>query len=349
MFEDHPTIALFRKSLEIPSPPGREERFADFVRREVEKIGYTHETDPAGNVLVRLEGEKEGAGLVVYSAHMDEIGMVVTRVHEDGTLRVDKSGGLYPWKIGEAPVEILGDREIIPGLLSMGSIHARRVADRKTVEWKDVRVITGLSCERLSAAGVRSGSSVVLSCDFRGPVFLGEGDDPLVAAWTFDDRIDVVNLLRILEELKAGGTRPVRRSVFAFTVQEENGCHGAKYVSRRLEPELFVAVDGCPVLEELDLSLDGRPGIWSKDAVTHFDQEVVRAFIRCAEEVGTEIVPAVFDGAASDASMAYSTGAVARAVTVGHIRDNSHGFEVARLSSIENARKVLLRFAETWG
>jgi len=112
--------------------------------------------------------------------------------------------------------------------------------------------------------------------------------------------------------------------------------------------ELLVAVDGVPLLPELDLALDGKPGIWSKDALTHFDQEVIRAFRKAAREVGTELAIGVFDGAASDASAAHASGAVARVATVGHIRDNSHGFEVARLSSIDNILEVMVRFVKTW-
>jgi putative aminopeptidase FrvX len=244
---------------------------------------------------------------------------------------------------------VLGDSQTVPGILSMGSIHSRRVKDRGAPDWSDVKIITGLSGKRLSEAGVRAGSSAVPSAWVRGPVVLGEGDDPLIGAWTFDDRIDVVNLLLMLREFTEKGIKPLRPTVVAFTVQEENGCHGAKFLAGEIRPELFVAVDGCPVLSELDLAMDGRPGIWSRDAVTHFDQEVVQAFIKTALELDIEMMPAVYDGAASDASMAFSSGAAARAATVGHIRDNSHGFEIARLSSIENVRKVLVRFARTWG
>jgi putative aminopeptidase FrvX len=347
MLKDHPTLVMFEEFLDIPSPPGREERFAAKVCEKVEGLGYEPETDPAGNVMVRLAGRNPDLGTVVYAAHMDEIGMVVTRVCEDGSLRVDKSGGLYLWKIGECPVDVLGDEEVLPGVLSMGSIHARRVQDQAP-QWKDVKIVTGMTPERLARAGIRAGSSAVPSRQVRGPVILGEGDDPLVGAWTFDDRIDVVNLLRMLEELKTRGTGPARPTVLAFTVHEEAGCHGAKFLANRIKPELFVAVDGCPVLPELDLALDGRPGIWSRDALTHFDQAVVKAFLGAAREAGTEMMPAVYDGAASDASAVYAAGGAPRVATVGHIRDNSHGFEIARLSSIENVRHTLVQFVETW-
>ncbi|MHC4598110.1 MAG: M20/M25/M40 family metallo-hydrolase [Planctomycetota bacterium] len=348
MREDHPSLRLLSELLAIPSPPGREEKTAALIRKKLEAFDYTHETDGAGNVIVRLVGQKSDLDSVIYSAHMDEIGMVVTAVEEDGTLEVNRSGGLYPWKIGERPVEVIGDFEIVPGILSMGSVHTPSVRDRKHV-WSEVRILTGLTPEAMEEAGIRVGSSAVPSTKERGPILLGEGEDPLVAAWTFDDRIDIVNLLRLLERVKAEAIRPVRNTIVAFTVHEEAGCHGAKVLAQREKAELFVAVDGLPVLPENDLELDGKAGIWSKDALTHFDQDVIKAFRAAARAAGTELKTAVFEGAASDASSAYQVGAVPRVATVGHIRDNSHGYEVSRLSSFDNILNTLVQFLKTWG
>ncbi|MHC4779745.1 MAG: M20/M25/M40 family metallo-hydrolase [Planctomycetota bacterium] len=348
MSMNHPSIVLLSELLAIPSPPGREEKTAAWVRTKLDAMGFVHETDGAGNVFVRLVGKLSDEPTVIYAAHMDEIGMVVTAVEEDGTLKVNRSGGLYPWKIGERPVDVMGDFDVVPGILSMGSVHSPAVRDRKHT-WGEVRIITGLSQDAMEQAGIRVGSSAVPSTKERGPILLGDGPDPLVAAWTFDDRIDVVNLLRLLERVKAESIQPVRNTIVAFTVHEEAGCHGAKVLAQREKAELFVAVDGLPVLEENDLELDGKAGIWSKDALTHFDQEVIKAFRAAARAAGTELKTAVFEGAASDASSAYSVGAVDRVATVGHIRDNSHGYEVSRLSSFDNALETLIQFLKTWG
>jgi putative aminopeptidase FrvX len=341
-------MILFREFLELPSPPGREEQTAELVREKLSSLGCESETDAAGNVLVRVAGRDAKAPPVICSAHMDEIGVVVTKLDSGGILRVDKSGGLYPWKIGECPLEILGDRETVPGVLSMGSVHSRGMRQKSSVLWEDVYVHTGLSPEELAAAGVRPGTQAVPDRSVRGPVFLGKAPDPLVGAWTFDDTVDMVNLVLLLKELRDAGTKPVRNLVAAFTVQEEVGCHGAKFLAGREHPELFVALDGLPLLPHLDLALDGCPGVWSRDALIHFDPAVLETFIGCGKEVGVTVKTGVFDGAASDASAAFAAGLVPRAATIGHIRDNSHGFEVTRLSSVENARKVLRRFLETW-
>ncbi len=94
--------------------------------------------------------------------------------------------------------------------------------------------------------------------------------------------------------------------------------------------------------------LDGRPGIWSKDKITHFDQRLIDAFCGAAVEAGTQLQVAVYDGAASDASEVYRVGAAERVATVGHVRRNSHGYEVARLSVFDNLLATLVRFVGHW-
>ncbi|HVF09433.1 MAG TPA: M20/M25/M40 family metallo-hydrolase, partial [Abditibacteriaceae bacterium] len=180
-------------------------------------------------------------------------------------------------------------------------------------------------------------------------IVFGAPDDPLVAAWTFDDRMGVVTQLRLLEALQQRGITPVRPTMIAFTVHEEGGCHGAKVLAHRERPEVFIAVDGCPMSPGSGLVLDGRPATWSKDAKAHLDQRLVRDFCRAAREAGTELQIVVLGGRAySDASAVYDCGAAPRVGIIGHVRENSHGFEVARLAVFDNLLATLIRFIETW-
>lgn len=113
--------------------------------------------------------------------------------------------------------------------------------------------------------------------------------------------------------------------------------------------EVFIAVDGCPIAPGSGLVLDGRPATWSKDAKAHFDQKLVRELCRAAQEAGTELQVVVLGGRAySDASSVYDTGGAPRVGIIGHVRENSHGFEVAKLSVFDNLLKALVRFVGTW-
>jgi putative aminopeptidase FrvX len=344
---DHPALSLFSELLAVPSPSGREEGVAQIVRDTLDDWGYSHRTDGAGNVIVHLEGRQPGAPLCCIAAHMDEIGMVVTRIEADGSLRVVRSGGLLPWKLGEGPVEIVGDEGSVTGILSMGSTHTKSAADR-AITWADVRILTGLSPEKLAEAGVRPGSTGVPVREGRGPVVFGDEQDPLVAAWTFDDRMGVVALLRLLDAMKRNSVSPYHPTLVAFTVHEEGGGHGAKVLAQTERPEIFIAIDGCPMPPGSPLQLDGRPGVWSKDSLIHYDQRLVKALCQAAVEAGTQLQPVAYDSAGTDASLVYSVGGAARVACMGHPRENSHGYEVARLSVFDNVLKTLVRFVDTW-
>ena len=345
--EDHPALKLFRQLLAVPSPSGREERLAEVVRGLLDDLGYAHETDGAGNVTVRLPGKDAAARPMMFAAHMDEISMVVTAVEDDGRLKVDRSGGLHPCKIGEGPVEVVGDKGIVTGVLSMGSMHRPDAASRQ-ITWDDVRILTGLTAAQLRQTGVRPGSTAVPARFRCGPVTFGDEADPLVAAWTFDDRMGVVALLRLLEALREEDITPAVPTLVCFTVHEEGGCHGAKVLAQRERPEVFIAIDGCPMPPGSGLALDGRPATWSKDSGTHFDQRLVCAFCAAARAAGTELYTPVYAAAASDATAAYAVGAAERVATIGHVRESSHGFEVARLSVFDNLLATLVQFIRTW-
>ena len=178
----------------------------------------------------------------------------------------------------------------------------------------------------------------------RGPVVFGDPNDPLVAAWTFDDRVGVALVLRVLRRLVQAGERPARPTWLAFTMHEEGGCHGAKNLARRLAPEIFIAVDGAPLPTPSGGTLDGGPGVWAKDSKTFCDPRLVRGFQAAADRAGVPLQTLLIEGAYSDASSVYDAGFVERVVTFGHVRENGHGFEISQRRNFDQTEAVLWEF-----
>lgn len=339
-------LEIFSDLLSVASPSGCEEKIGAIVQRRIEEMGFEPEVDPIGNILVRIDGQEPAAGLCLIAAHIDEIGFLVTRVCPDGSLQITRSGGLFPWKIGERPVEILGDNRTITGISSLGSGHS--MAADKSIQWEDMKILTGLTAEQLNEAGVRAGSSGVPLRSDCGPIVFGDPADPLVGSWTFDDRMGAVALLRLLEVIKAESITPYHPTIIAFTTHEEIGGQGAKVLAHREKPEVFIAIDGCPMPPTSDIKMDSRPGIWSKDGAIHYDQNLIRFLMKAAWEAGTALQPVIHGSTMSDASMVAAVGAAPRAAVFGHVRENSHGYEVAKLSVFDNVLKVLVQFVRTW-
>jgi len=307
---------------------------------KLQSMGYEPEVDAAGNVIVRLPGQSANHPTICYAAHMDEIGMTVTQIYADGSLRVEQLGGLIPWKIGETAVTILGDKSDITGMLSLGSGHSRAVVDAGP-SWTTAKIITGQSPESLASQGLRVGSPVVPAREVRGPFVFGQDSFPWVGAWTFDNRLVIVSCLQALSDLKERGASPRSPVTIAFTVEEEIGCLGAKVLAQREHPDIFIAVDGSPLVPECPVVLDGRPGIRSRDRVATYDQTLLQEICQISMDAGIELQPVVYSGAASDASLVYSIGASPRVACLGYVRDSSHGFEVTPLCTFDSLTATL--------
>ncbi len=343
MTQHNPTLTHFTKLLAIASPSGREQALGDLVQREIAAIGFASERDSAGNVIVRFVGRDNSLPKQCLASHIDELGMVVTEINADGTLKVMRSGGLYPFKLGEGPVDILGDERTITGVLSMGSMH-RADAGQLAMTWNDVWVMTGYSPDNLASHGVRVGTLIVPAMQTRGPVIFGDEADPLVGAWTFDDRLGAACLLQLLQIMKDQDKQPLAPTLIAFTIGEEIGGLGAKSLCFAERPDIFIAVDGSPTPPGSSLTLDGRGAIWTKDRLANYDYDLVLELLAAARTAGTEMQTVAYDSAASDASLVHYAGLAPRVACVGHVRENSHGYEVIRLSVIDNVVRTIEQF-----
>ena len=342
----HNVLERFRSLLQIPAPSSREQRIAATICDQIRTMGLEPTVDAGGNVMVMLEGQNPNLPLWCYAAHMDEIAMTVTRILPSGDLEVVRSGSLYPWKLGEGPVEILGDRDNVLGIFSMGSMHIP-LDQRKPVGWEDVWITTGMTVEELTAAGVRPGSLAVPQAARRGPVIFGSPDDPMAAAWSFDDRLACALLLETLSHLRETGAKPHRPSLFAFTCTEEVGGWGINNLARHTAPEAIIAIDLAPMPPDSPLTMDHRPAIWSTDSWGHYDHGLMLELMAAGREVGVEFQTAVYERAASDASIAFADGWTDRALCFGWACGNSHGYETLRVGVLPNILRSLHRFLTT--
>ncbi len=338
-------ISLFSELLIIPAPSGKEEKIADFISQKIQSMGFAPEKDHTGNLFVKIQGERSDISCCL-AAHIDEIGLMVSKINSDGSLKVERVGGSLPWKYGERPVEIFGKNKSITGIISMGSGHGKK--SESQLKWEEVDIVTGFSPEKLDEFGIIIGTRILPLRGECGPHILGDDTNPLIAAWTFDDRMGAVALLRLLKAIKEEGIKPKLDLIIAFTVQEETSCFGARTLAQKIKPTYFIAVDGSPLASHSPLELDERPGIWLRDRRQFYSEGLIDALSATASSIGIELQRAIFSGAASDASSVGLTGFADQLATFGHVRKNSHGYEIASLEVFENLYKVLKEFITSW-
>lgn len=334
-------LELLRTLTAIPAPPGQEEALASEIERLVGDIGHGAERDAKGNVIVTLGRSKPR---IVVTAHMDEIAMVVRRVEPDGSLTVTNMGGLYPWKLGEGPVEILAKSGIISGVLGFGSIHTNDPSSRaqrareKPLDWHLANVFTGLDAHELTAKGVRPGTRVVVARSRRSILELGDH----LAGYFLDDRADLVSWLLALDKL--GGQDGV---VFAATTAEEVGCEGAQYLLQSLHPEICIALELGPFVPDAPSQLTASPSIWVTDSYGAPAAADLDLVAEVASKIGIEPQFQAFSRGGSDASFTASRGLCGRPFTLGLPMENSHGFEIMHKDAMDVLAALTVALVET--
>ena len=257
---------------------GDEDRVRDFIRRQAEPWAETVRTDALGNLIVHKRGRKPAGNKLLLCAHMDEVGLIVTRATEDGFLRFDFVGGVDRRVALGKPV-VLGPNKI-PGVIGMKAIHMLSAEERKKVPKTEALYLDIGAADKEEAL-----SKVPLGTygSFVGePEELGDG---LLKAKAVDDRVGCAILLELLkEDLPLDVT-------FAFTAQEEVGTRGAFGAAFSVTPEVALVLEtttaaDLPGVEGARrVCAPGRgPVISYMDGGTIYDRSLFETLRRLAEE-----------------------------------------------------------------
>jgi putative aminopeptidase FrvX len=334
---------LIREFVRIPGPPGQEQAVADAFSARAASLGYRAVTDPKGNVTVTIPGTgKKERPKVVVTAHLDEIALMVQRIHTDGLIDVIPLGGAYPWKWGEQPVQILSSDGPIDGLLSFGSIHTNapesvaQQARTGPLVWSQARVFTPYGASRLWSRGVRPGVRIVLHPDVRQVREMGA----YLCSYFLDDRADLAAMLLAMETL-AEEKLPV---MFAATTSEEVGAEGAAYLLHRLQPDVCVALEIGPSVPESAFEVNDQPTIWVTDSYASIHSDDQRILMETCRELGQEPHWQPLSRGGSDASSAAQRGLAARPVTLGLPVENSHGLEIMHRDAPAELARLLAAY-----
>ncbi|RRV10559.1 M42 family peptidase [Pseudomonas sp. v388] len=339
---------LLEQLLMARGPGGEEFEVREVCRKELQQ--YCDETwiDDAGNLvgLIRAQSAKsDGAGGLLVMAHLDEIAMTVKRINDDGTLQVVALGGANPVNFGMCPVDILGDTQECPGVLSFGSMHltadSKQGRDVQTgnVYWEDVHVVTRLCREQLEAAGIRPGTRVVMSRHWRKPFPLQDA----VAAHFLDDRAPVLAVLNAAAQLFSRRSELKQDVYLAFTTMEEETNAGALFAARHLSCRTAIAVEVGPIAEEYGTVLSANPIIVAGDEKGHYSRQVTDALITAVRDCGYEAQVALLIDFASDASAILSVGVMGKVGCIAIPTENTHGFEVVLRDGIAACSSTLVQ------
>jgi len=265
-------IAFLERLLDAEGPSGFEVRAARAWRGEAESFADTVSVDVNGNSYATVNAA--GAPTVMLAGHVDEIGLQITHVDEEGFLYVDEIGGWDPQVLVGQRVTVLGRDGDISGVIGKKAIHLLEADERtKASKTKQLWVDVG-AADRAAVAGlgIRVGDPMVIA---QGMVRLA-GD--LIASRAIDDRIGAFVVLEAVRMLAADRAGLSASATAVATVQEEIGYQGggARTSAYALEPDVALVVDvtfstDVPDIEKKELGehrLGGGP-VLSRGSAAH--------------------------------------------------------------------------------
>jgi putative aminopeptidase FrvX len=353
MTNDQPALRrdLLQELLWTSGPCGQEEAVRDICRRELENHVDEMWVDDAGNLVGVIRGEQTtDKAATRLMAHMDELSMLVKRVESDGTLNMTQLGTMYPGNFGLGPVSVLGDRERLVGVLSLGSEHTTKESAKiwqtkpdggdQAMDWTHVYVFTGRTPDELAAAGIHIGTRVCVERSKRTLVEFGD----YLGCYFMDDRAPVAALLEVARVLSTRQQRPADDVYVVFTTSEEVGGIGGTYASRTLPGDLTIALEVGPTEAEYATTVSGGPIVAYSDALCTYDKDVADRLINIADELGMSPQRAVLGAFESDASHSKANGLSARAGLLCLPTLSTHGYEVIHREAIPAMASVLVEF-----
>lgn len=218
---------LIKKLTEAYGPSGNEGPVREIIRKEVRGLADKISVDALGNlVAARLpRGRAVGGRHVMVAAHMDEIGLIVTHVDDNGFVRFSNIGGINPQNILAQRVAFENGTLGIIGEEKSDNPQAARTLEKMFID-------IGAKDKRQALSLVKVGDIAAFYQECR---FLGGR----AVAKSMDDRIGCAAVILAMRRLK---NSPHRIS-FVFTSQEEVGLRGATTAAYGLDPDMGLAVD----------------------------------------------------------------------------------------------------------
>ncbi len=329
--------------LKVPGVSGYEDDIRNYIRRKVEGMGFKPIEDNMGNLRVELG---ETGPLVLFVAHMDELGLIVTKLEPDGSLRIRKVGGIDDRTLVGRVVEIRTKKWVVSGVIGIKPPHLMTDPEeaKKVIKWQDLRVDVGTrSRKETEKLGLRVLDPMVLKKDI---TYITKD---LICSRGIDDRGGCAILLDVLQALK-GRKLPIRVSL-VWSVQEEIGLRGARAVAFNLRPEYVFAVDtmtttDAPMTEEVyeKVEVGGGPALRMFDNVAIASPklrtlvEEVAKDARVPLQIGT-------GGGSTDGAAMQDTGCLM--MPLGIVMRYTHSpTEIASISDMENMVKLVIKIVD---
>jgi len=262
---------LLQTLTETFGPSGYEDKVREIVRSEVESLADEIRVDALGNLIGRKHPGKvtKDTKKIMVAAHMDEIGVMVSHVDENGFVRFSPIGGVFRRYVLGGRVRFLNGTQGVIGFDRLDNINELPTLDKVYI---DVGATNKKDCP------VKVGDIAAFDRTY------SEFGNRLVAK-SMDDRVGVLVAIETLRALKS----TPHDVYFVFTTQEEVGTRGAATSAYGVDPDVGIALDVTPSGDtpnslKMEMALGKGPCIKIQDVGMISDPRVVQWMIRAAEK-----------------------------------------------------------------
>ncbi len=322
--------------------------YEDEVREKIMKLIKPHlpddaevRTDNLGNLLVTVgRGEKH----LAFVAHMDEIGMVVSRIEKGGTLRIKILGGIDVRTLVARIVRIKTDKGYVKGIIGLKPPHLMKPGEKATeaLPADQIKIDLGTrSKEETEALGVRMLQPIVLNKQY---ITI---QDKYVVTRALDNRIGVLINIKLLKRLAPKISELDMKITFAWSVQEEIGLRGASLIANTIKSDYIIALDTASTTDAPDigdaafqpLMIGGGPVLRMVDARAIASPIMRKIMQDVGEKMGIPIQLAVAGGT-TDAAALQMAGAAVMPIGI-PVRYTHAPVEMADIEDIERGIDLL--------
>ncbi|UCG23518.1 MAG: M42 family metallopeptidase [Chloroflexota bacterium] len=269
---------LLKQLTEVYGVSGDEKQARLLIRDLVAEHVDEWKVDTMGNLLVTKKGDGASPLRVMVDAHMDEVGLMITGIDRDGTLKFTGVGS-FDDRVLLGKVVQVGPKKHT-GVIGARPIHLlKRSSITSVVKIDAMRIDIGAKNKEDAAKRVKLGQTAAFVTKYEefGHHAIGKA---------FDDRTGCAVLVELLR-----GRRFPFDLVAAFTVQEEVGLRGAGVAAYRLQPDAALVLECTPAFDlpneddvSANVSLGRGPAIYVMDRGTIQDPRLVAHITRTADE-----------------------------------------------------------------
>ncbi|QDU38152.1 Putative aminopeptidase YsdC [Maioricimonas rarisocia] len=343
-------LAHLRRLTDLDAPTGFEEPVLRYMSEQLGSFCEQVEHDVRGNVYASLAGTTADALRIMITAHADEIGFLVTSVLADGFLRFTRLGHPTEMVLPGQRVRVHTASGSLEGVIGVKPGHVLAASEARTVPPVSEQYIDIGATSQAEAVewGIEPGTPVT----FHGPL-TATAHPQRYFGKAVDNRAGCACLLELAKRLRQ--KRPEAHLEFVVVVEEEIGLRGAEVATRRVQPDVVIAIDtvpsgGTPDLrpDELPWQIGGGPLLKvreTKGLSTH--GPLRNLFRRVADEQGIPYQLIVDTAGITDATSAQQASGDVAAMTIGLARRYSHS--AAELFDLRDVSAIVDLIAHTCG